>query len=95
MNENTKQTTMAFVRLACSLISAGAALFGVAVDADALLVGATCVAATAAYIWSWWKNNNVTKAATEAQEVLDLIKMQDGYALDPSELEEEEAEVNG
>lgn len=95
MEENKKQTIMAFVRLACSLVAGGAALFGVAVDAEALFVGATCVVAFAAYIWSWWKNNNVTKAATEAQEVLDLIKMQDGYAFDPSELEEEEAEING
>ena len=27
-----------------------------------------------AAVWSWWKNNNVTKAAQDAQRVLDGIK---------------------
>lgn len=96
MEENKKQTIMAFVRLACSLIAAGAAMFGFAIDADALFVGAACVVAAVAYVWSWWKNNNVTEAATDAQEILDLIKEQDGFALDPVEITDEEgAEVNG
>lgn len=74
MTENNKQTIMAFVRLACTLVAAGAAMFGFAVDADALFVGAACIASAAAFIWSWWKNNNVTAAATEAQEILEIAK---------------------
>lgn len=74
MDANKKDTLMAFVRLACMLITTGLAMFGVTVDADALFVGAMIVLALAAYIWAWWKNNNVTEAATKAQEVLSELK---------------------
>ena len=74
MDESKKQTLMAFIRLACSLITTGLALYGVSVDADALFVLAMIVVALVAYIWSWWKNNNVTTAATEAQKVLEELK---------------------
>ena len=74
MDESKKQTLMAFIRLACSLITTGLALYGVSVDADALFVLAMIVVALVAYIWSWWKNNNVTEAATKAQEVLSELK---------------------
>ena len=74
MDESKKQTLMAFIRLACSLITTGLALYGVSVDADALFVLAMIVVALVAYIWSWWKNNNVTDAATEAQKILEELK---------------------
>ena len=74
MDESKKQTLMAFIRLACSLIATGLALYGVSVDADALFVLAMIVVALVAYIWSWWKNNNVSTAATEAQKVLEELK---------------------
>ena len=34
------------------------------------------ILAAASCIWVWWKNNNVTKAACQAQEVCDTIKTQ-------------------
>lgn len=74
MDESKKQTLMAFIRLACSLVATGLALYGVSVDADSLFVLAMIVVALVAYIWSWWKNNNVTSAATEAQKVLEELK---------------------
>ena len=74
MDESKKQTLMAFIRLACSLVTTGLALYGVSVDADALFVLAMIVVALVAYIWSWWKNNNVTDAATEAQKILEELK---------------------
>lgn len=74
MDENKKQTIMAFIRLACMLIATGCTMFGIAVDADALFVGAMLVVSVIVYIWVWWKNNNVSKAATEAQKVLDEMK---------------------
>ena len=74
MTESKKQTLMAFVRLACMLITTGLAMVGITVDADALFVGAMIVLALAAYIWAWWKNNNVSTAATEAQKVLEELK---------------------
>lgn len=74
MDENKKQTIMAFIRLACMLIATGCTMFGIAVDADALFVGAMLVVSVIVYIWVWWKNNNVSKAATEAQRVLEELK---------------------
>lgn len=74
MDENKKQTIMAFIRLACMLIATGCTMFGIAVDADALFVGAMLAVSVVVYIWVWWKNNNVSKAATEAQRVLEELK---------------------
>lgn len=74
MNENKRQTVMAFVRLACMLVATGCTMFGIALDADALFVGVMLVISVIVYIWVWWKNNNVSKAATEAQKVLDEMK---------------------
>lgn len=74
MDENKKQTIMAFIRLACMLIATGCTMFGIAVDADAIFVGVMLVVSVIVYIWVWWKNNNVSKAATEAQKVLDEMK---------------------
>lgn len=88
MNESKKQTLMAFIRLACSLIATGLALYGVSVDADALFVLAMIVVALVAYIWSWWKNNNVSAAATEAQKVLDELKHGVGVTIEKGSSEE-------
>ena len=74
MNESKKQTLMAFIRLACTLVATGLAMAGVVVDADAIFVGVMVAVALIAYIWSWWKNNNVSAAATEAQKVLEELK---------------------
>lgn len=88
MDESKKQTLMAFVRLACMLITTGLAMVGITVDADALFVGAMIVLALAAYIWAWWKNNNVSTAATEAQKVLDELKHGVGVTIDKGASEE-------
>ena len=87
MDESKKQTLMAFIRLACSLVTTGLALYGVSVDADALFVLAMIVVALAAYIWSWWKNNNVSTAATEAQKVLDELKHGVGVTIEKGDSE--------
>lgn len=73
----TKERAMAVARLACVLVTTVAAGFGLALDADALYTGVACVLAIASYAWSWWKNNNVTKAAQDAQAYLDSIKGKD------------------
>lgn len=69
-----EQRIAAVARLACTLIASVAAGCGLAVDADALYTGAACALALAGFAWSWWANNNVTKAAQEAQAYLDTIK---------------------
>lgn len=78
MPENLKQTVMPFVRLLCAPIATVLAMFNIAVDADTIFTFGWCAVALASYIWSWWKNNNLTKAAKEAQEYLDLIKNREG-----------------
>ena len=82
MDTNKKDTLMAFVRLACMLITTGLAMVGITVDADALFVGAMIVLALVSYIWAWWKNNNVSTAATEAQKVLDELKRGVGVTIE-------------
>lgn len=88
MDTNKKDTLMAFVRLACMLITTGLAMVGITVDADALFVGAMIVLALAAYIWAWWKNNNVSTAATEAQKVLEELKHGVGVTIEKGASEE-------
>lgn len=65
---------VAVARLACQLVATAAAGFGLAVDAESLATVALCALAAVAGLWSWWKNNNVTAAAQDAQKVLDGIK---------------------
>lgn len=70
----SKQRIVAIVRLLVMLASAVAGGFGLALDPDALGTVVACGVAFVAGVWSWWKNNNLTKAAQAAQEVLDGIK---------------------
>lgn len=65
---------VAIVRLLVMLASAVAGGFGLTVDADSLGTIAACAVAVVAGVYSWWKNNNVTKAAQDAQAYLDAIK---------------------
>lgn len=69
-----RERIMAIARLACALAASVAAGFGLAVDADELYTGAACALALAAYVWGWWKNNNVTRAAQDAQAYLDSVR---------------------
>lgn len=70
----TKERIVAIVRLAVMLVSAVAGGVGLTVDSDALLTIVMCAIALVAAIYSWWKNNNLTKAAQDAQSFLDEIK---------------------
>ena len=65
---------VAIARLLVMLASAVAGGFGLAIDPDSLGTIAACGFALAAGVWSWWKNNNVTKAAQDAQHYLDSIR---------------------
>ena len=65
---------VAIVRLLVMLASAVAGGFGLTVDADSLGTIVACAVATAAGVYSWWKNNNITEAAQDAQAYLDAIK---------------------
>ena len=49
-------------------------LYGVYVDADAIVQLALMVVTAVATVYAWWKNNNVTREAVAAQEFLDGLK---------------------
>lgn len=40
--------------------------------------GVSTVALAASALWSWWKHNNISKEAQEAQEVLERKKIRNG-----------------
>lgn len=68
------ETVAAVARLAVALIVTLGAMFGVQIDGDAIENAVLAVASVAVLAWVWWRNNNVTQAAQEAQRVLDGIK---------------------
>lgn len=74
MTNNAKDTIIAFVRLLCMAATAAASMANIALDADAVYTIASIVLYVAATIWGWWKNNNVTKAASDAHEFVELFK---------------------
>lgn len=41
---------------------------------DQIYEGVSSVATVGVAVWAWWKNNNVTKEAQEAQEYLNELK---------------------
>lgn len=73
----------AITRLVCAFITIAnfaLSLWGInplpfADDEVYMIVSVVC--ATAATLWVWWKNNNITKEAVEAQEFLDDLKKPD------------------
>lgn len=54
--------------------------------------GVSSIVMTIAILWAWWKNNNMTKAAQEAQVVLEEAK-EAGANVGIEELTDEEAEM--
>ena len=68
------QRVIAIVRLAAMLICGVLGGFGLTTDPEALSTVLLLVVAAIVAIYSWWKNNNVTKSAQDAQSYLDAIK---------------------
>ena len=68
------ETIIAFIRLCLGLVAGVAASFGWALEIDLWQNIIISVAAVLLFIWIWWRNNNVTEAAQEAQRVLDELK---------------------
>lgn len=74
MNELNSQTVVAFARLAVTLVLSVAAVFGWALDGGLVYNVIVSALGLAMLVWAWWRNNNVTEAAQEAQLLLDEIK---------------------
>lgn len=72
--EFNSQTAIAFARLLVSLALSVCTFFGWALDADFLFNIILTAVTLILFIYTWWKNNNVTIAAQESQLVLNQIK---------------------
>lgn len=81
MSETAKERLLAVVRLAVPTIVSILALWGISVDADMLVQVCTVGISFIAWIWSWWKNNNVTTHAIAAQQVKEAMT-NEGTSLD-------------
>lgn len=68
------ESVTAFVRLGVAALVTGFAMVGVEIDGSAVENAVLGAASVAVLVWVWWKNNNVTDAAQEAQKVLDEIE---------------------
>lgn len=76
----TNEKTKAIIRLivmAVLMVNMGLTVAGknpIPLDENALTEWLTVAAAGISAVYSWWKNNNVTKQAQQAQEVLNELK---------------------
>ncbi|UBH21556.1 phage holin [Macrococcus armenti] len=69
------EKTLAIVRLVVGLITiinlllAARGYQPIELDEGLITTVISGIVAIGAYLWSWWKNNNVTKKAVKAQEI--------------------------
>ena len=75
--EFNSQTAVAVGRLVVTILASIAATLGWSFDADLWLNIFLSVLSVVLLAYSWWKNNNITLAAQEAQNVLSNIKVSD------------------
>lgn len=67
-------TIAAFARLVVTLMVSVAAVAGYALDSGLIYNIVFSALALACILWTWWKNNNVTKDAQQAQLYLNELK---------------------
>ena len=76
--ENVKpETIIRTVCLLLTMINAGLEIFGkspLPISDETVRQTVTFIIVFASAIWAWWKNNSFTKAAIEADKVLDQLK---------------------
>lgn len=95
--EFNSSTAVALIRLIASLAAGVASTFGWAFDAELWLNILLSFIAVVLFGYSWWKNNNITAAAQEAQIVLNQIKVNEKeyeYIPDPEEIYDFEEDVD-
>ena len=74
MDAATLERVKAIITIVVTAVSTIAAMYGYAVDADAWISVALSIVSAACIAWSWWKNQNITSEAIQAQAVLDHLK---------------------
>ena len=65
---------MAIMRLVVPIIISIATYIGYDLGFDEVYTTVSTILALASFLWAWWKNNNITEAAQEAQKVLNELK---------------------
>lgn len=70
MNEKIKAIITIVVTAAVNVAN----VCGYALDADMWVTSVLSVVSVISILYSWWKNQNVTDAAIEAQKVLNTLK---------------------
>lgn len=78
MDFETRERTYAIVRCVIGAAAMLLGMVGITVDQEAwatVIMEIACMGVTV-YAW-WWRNNNVTTEAIQAQEFLDYIKDND------------------
>ena len=70
MNEKVKAIVTIVVTAAVNVAN----VCGYALDADTWVNAALSVASVICIIYAWWKNQNLSDEAVEAQKVLNLLK---------------------
>ena len=75
--EFNSQTAVAIGRLVVTILASIATTLGWSFDADLWLNIFLSILSVVLLAYSWWKNNNITLAAQEAQNVLSNIKVSD------------------
>lgn len=68
------ETIAAIVRLVAPILAGAATYVGITINAEEIYILLAGVLTIAAFAWAWWKNNNVTEAAQQAQQMLDILK---------------------
>lgn len=77
MNNRKVGTIIRTVLLALALVNSIFVAAGrpiIELEDETITVLINALFTVAAAIWSWWKNNSVTKAAVTADQVLDAIR---------------------
>ena len=69
-----KERAEAIIRIVVTAAIYIANLYGLSVDADAVVNAILTILSFAAIVWAWWRNNNITFAAQQGQMVVDKIK---------------------
>lgn len=73
-NYDNREALFAIIRGLIPVIATTLTMLGISADADILALAVGGAISLGTFVWSWWKNNNITLAAQEAQSVLDEIK---------------------
>lgn len=75
-----QETLKAIITIVITALVNIANLYGFAVDAGAVVNAVLTILSFICIAWSWWKNQNVTPEAQEAQLLLNKLKMEKNAA---------------